>query len=152
MATYMIKRKTGANTFEDVLIATSGGSSGGPIKLSSQTTTININSDVIGTYFNVVGKVQEADELTVGSNSISLDSGRSYYVTVEGKLDYRMSSSTSATGYMNYWDVMVTVRDDGNSGSASSYGYFIQSSSGFNIADTGQNGIGHCRYSGILYK
>ena len=118
---------------------------GGPRKISSDTTSININSSTVGAYFNVFGEITDANELTIGGNSISLDSGYTYYVSVEGMLKNRSYASSTPT---NYWKVMVTIKQDGASPAYSNY--TIQSTSGFNIADTGQNAGGTCRYSGIL--
>ena len=143
MSTYKIKRKKPDGTLEDVILQ---GVGGGPRKISSNTTTINIQATTVGAYFNIIGNLAEANELTVGGNSISLDSERSHCVRVEGMLTGKGVSSP--TTY--YWRVMVTVSDDSATGTASTYTYYISTTSGFNISDTGQVGSGYCRYTGIL--
>lgn len=115
-----------------------------PKRLTPSTThSLTINSTTVGAYFNVFGCVEEADELTIGSNSISLDSGTSYFVTIEGNLFNRANNT-------NYWNVMATVKQ--HRGTVAYYSYYITSSSGFNIADTGQVATGAVAYSGILYE
>lgn len=122
--------------------ATGGGGSGGVRKLTPSTThSLTINSTTVGAYFNVFGCVEEADELTIGSNSISLDSEIFYFVSIEGKLTRRANNN-------NYWNVMATLKQHG--GTVAYYSYYITSSSGFNIADTGQVATGDVVYSGIL--
>lgn len=114
-----------------------------PKKISSTTTTININSSTVGAYFNLFGGIEEANELNVGGNTISLDSSTTYFVTAEGTLRY-------ISGSNRVWYVMITLQEYGNTPTYANY--VITSSSGFNISDTGQNGVGHRRYSGILYE
>ena len=112
-----------------------------PKKISSTTTSININSSTVGAYFNLFGTVDGADELTIGSETIALDSNLVYFVSVEGMLYGIVSGSY-------FWRVTVRVSDD--SGATSYYNYQITSTSGLNIADTGQPSGAYCRYTGIL--
>lgn len=136
---YQFPNKSGTlATLDD--IATSGG---GVKKLTSATTSININSNVVGAYFKVFGTIEAADELTIGSNSIGLDSGHTYFVSVEGNLFRRVSDT-------NYWNIMVTLKQ--HEGIVSYSSYYITSTSGFNISDTGQPPLNSVSYSGILYE
>lgn len=112
-----------------------------PKKISSTTTTININSSTVGAYFNLFGTVDGADEITIGSETIALDSNLVYFVSVEGMLYGIVSGS-----YI--WRVTVRIGDD--SGATNYYNYQITSTSGLNIADTGQPSGAYCRYTGIL--
>ena len=114
-----------------------------PKKISSTTTTININSSTVGAYFNLFGTVDGANEITIGSETIALDSNLVYFVSVEGVLYGIVSGS-----YI--W--RVTVRVSADSGATSYYNYQITSTSGLNIADTGQPSGAYCRYTGILYE
>lgn len=114
---------------------------GGAVPISSTTTSININASTVGAYFNLFGTVDGADELTIGSETIALDSNLVYFVSVEGMLYGIVSGS-----YI--WRVTVRVGDD--SGATSYYNYQITSTSGLNIVDTGQPSGAYCRYTGIL--
>lgn len=126
--------------------ATGGGGSGGVQKLTSYTNRLTINSTTVGAHFNVFCTIIEPQELMIGSNTITLDSGRNYSATVEGLLSFQQSNG-------NYvWHIMVTIRDDSNTGSADAYRYVIETASSFSITHSGYSTSSQCIFSGILYE
>lgn len=143
MATYKIKRKT-ASGLEDVVLE---GIGGGPRKISSTGSSINIQSTTVGAYLNLFGVTYEAGELSIGDNTLVLDSGYTYFYTIQGML-YQKLVGTSTTTYA--WHLMVTLKREG--GSTVYSDYTITTTSGFNISDDGQIIGGASHYSGILYE
>lgn len=142
MATYKIKRKT-ASGLEDVVLE----SAGGPRKISATGNSINIKSTTVGAYLNLFGAVYEAGELSIGDNTIALDSGCIYFYTIQGML-YNKMVGTSTTTYA--WHIMVTLKQEG--GSTVYSDYTITTTSGFNISDDGYAIGSGSHYSGILYE
>ena len=110
-------------------------------KISSETNSINIQSTTVGAYLNLFGAIYEAGELSIGSNSIALDSGYTYFLSVQGMLYQKV-------GTTYYWHIMVTLKQEG--GSTVYSDYTITTTSGFNISDDGQVIGGASHYSGIL--
>jgi hypothetical protein len=120
------------------------GGGGGVRKLTSYTDTLSINSTTLGAYFNVFCNIQDADEVAIGDKTIALDSECTYFVTVDGMV------ATKANANANVWRVMVTVRDDSNSGYANTYGYNVTATSALNITHTGQYTSSVCSFTGIF--
>ena len=144
MGTYILKRKTGANTTEDVVLQ---GVGSGPRKISATGSSINIKSTTVGAYLNLFGVLYEASEFCIGNKTIALDSGYTYFYTIQGML-YNKMVGTSTTTYA--WHIMITLKQEG--GSTVYSDYTITTTSGFNISDDGQIIGGASHYSGILYE
>ena len=126
------------------IVGGGGGGNNNVQKLTSYTDTLSINSTTLGAYFNVFCNIQDADEVAIGDKTIALDSERTYFVTVDGML------ATKANANANVWRVMVTVRDDSNSGYANTYGYNVTATSALNITHSGQYTTSVCFCTGIL--
>lgn len=120
------------------------GGGGGVRKLTSYTDTLSINSTTLGAYFNVFCNIAGADEVAIGGKTISLDSERTYFVTVDGMLATKLKANS------NLWQVMVTVRDDSNSGYADTYKYRVSATSTLYITHSGQYDSTVCSFTGIL--
>ena len=62
-------------------------------KISSDTSSINIQSTTVGAYLNLFGAIYEAGELSIGDNTLALDSGYTYYLSVQGMLYQKLLST-----------------------------------------------------------